>query len=202
MPKHRTAVEQLLQLKEDCVNIFTRYTFLPTASRLLVEGALTPEVDRGVVHEVPAEHAQPVVLALVDLGGLDQLLLVGRHPAPQHHVAALGHVRGRDHEAGVVRAQRGGEHARAPRPPGVRLLLGQALQAATGLVLVVVHDLDALDGVDGLLLGRVGDLRDGRHALALLPVGEAADAAWKVVIQKKFFLFELGAGGQTKKEKP
>jgi hypothetical protein len=33
------------------------------------------EVDGGVVHEVPDEDANPAVLALINLGGLDNLLL-------------------------------------------------------------------------------------------------------------------------------
>mmetsp|Transcript_1958 Transcript_1958/g.4457 ORF Transcript_1958/g.4457 Transcript_1958/m.4457 type:complete len:211 (-) Transcript_1958:576-1208(-) len=57
-----------------------------------------------------------------------------------------------------MRTQGGGEHTRAPRPPGVNGLTGlHEHPAASGLPL---HELDGLADVGGLLLAGVGDLRD------------------------------------------
>merc|ERR1711907_136172 len=52
------------------------------------EDTTTKAVDGGVVHEVPDPLPNEVVLALVDLRGLDQLLLDRRRPPPVDHVPA------------------------------------------------------------------------------------------------------------------
>ena len=105
-----------------------------------------------MVHEVPNEDADPTVATLVDLGGLDDLLLQGCRDPPVHHVARALVLVGSSDEAGIVRAQARGEHAGAPGPPGLHEVL---------LVLRQAHDVQA--GVVGLLLAGIRDLRDGWH---------------------------------------
>eukprot|EP00414_Alexandrium_minutum_P001597 CAMPEP_0113822170 /NCGR_PEP_ID=MMETSP0328-20130328/2107_1 /TAXON_ID=39455 /ORGANISM="Alexandrium minutum" /LENGTH=538 /DNA_ID=CAMNT_0000790107 /DNA_START=31 /DNA_END=1648 /DNA_ORIENTATION=+ /assembly_acc=CAM_ASM_000350 len=129
-------------------------------------GAAAPEVDGRVVHEVPDPLADEDVLALVDLGRLDELLLQRGGQPPIDHVAGALLLVGSQDEASIVRSQAGGEHARTPRPPGLHELRG-----ALG-PLDLVQGLDVLARVQGLLLARVGDLRDGRH----LEVRRVADA--------------------------
>eukprot|EP00420_Gonyaulax_spinifera_P036452 CAMPEP_0197871468 /NCGR_PEP_ID=MMETSP1439-20131203/1866_1 /TAXON_ID=66791 /ORGANISM="Gonyaulax spinifera, Strain CCMP409" /LENGTH=204 /DNA_ID=CAMNT_0043490403 /DNA_START=57 /DNA_END=667 /DNA_ORIENTATION=+ len=126
-------------------------------------GAAAEEVDRRVVHKMPDHTTDDAVLALVDLGPLNEPLLQRAEGPPDHGVAgALLPVRAQD-EAGVVRAERRRKHAGTPRPvQGVR---HQRLAEEVGL-LAPVHELvdldDVLEGNHGLLLARVGDLRDRR----------------------------------------
>merc|ERR1719433_1958413 len=127
----------------------------------------TPEVDRRVVYEVPDEPADEPVLALVDLGGLDQLLLEGGEDPPVHHVAgALLLVRRQD-EARVVGPEARGEHPRTPRPPGRKEIRCRV----PGLG--VRQPLHVLDRTHCLLLARVRNLRDRGH----LKVWRVANAA-------------------------
>merc|ERR1719413_239493 len=123
-------------------------------------GPAAEEVHWRVVHEVPDEDADPAIAALVDLGGLDDLLLQRGRDPPIHHVARLRLLVGSHHEGGVVGAQAGGEHASAPWPPGLdqpRCFAGR-LAALDGLV----NFLHVPHGVQRLLLAWVGDLRDDR----------------------------------------
>mmetsp|Transcript_107651 Transcript_107651/g.219694 ORF Transcript_107651/g.219694 Transcript_107651/m.219694 type:complete len:391 (+) Transcript_107651:77-1249(+) len=131
------------------------------------EGSLAPEVHGSVVHEVPDANADQAVLALVDLGGLDDLLLERCRDPPVHHVAGALVFVGAHDEASVVGAQACGEHAGAPGPPS-RLEDGVLDTLLLGLHLS--HDI--FDRMQGLLLARVGDLGDWRH----LPVRRIADA--------------------------
>ena len=89
---------------------------------------------RRVVHEMPDEDADPAVAALIDLRGLNDLLLQGRGDPPVHHVARVLILVGAGHEASVVRPQAGGEHAGAPGPPGGHEIL---------VALVKAHDVQA-----------------------------------------------------------
>mmetsp|Transcript_72745 Transcript_72745/g.206447 ORF Transcript_72745/g.206447 Transcript_72745/m.206447 type:complete len:255 (+) Transcript_72745:306-1070(+) len=130
-------------------------------------GPAAPEVHGRVVHEVPDPLPDEAVLALVDLGGLDDLLLQRGGQAPVHHVPGPLLLVGGQHEAGVVRAEARREHAGAPGPPRVH-----ELHLASAL-LGLFHGLDVLHGVQRLLLAWVGDLGDRRH----LEVGRVADAA-------------------------
>ena len=50
------------------------------------KAALAEEMHRRVMHEVPNEDSDPLVLALVDLRGLDDLLLQRSRNPPVHHV--------------------------------------------------------------------------------------------------------------------
>mmetsp|Transcript_25980 Transcript_25980/g.77399 ORF Transcript_25980/g.77399 Transcript_25980/m.77399 type:complete len:444 (+) Transcript_25980:429-1760(+) len=124
------------------------------------------------MHKVPDEPADDAVGALVDLRRLDDLLLHGAELAPDAHDAGvLLPVRAR-HEAGVVRAEGGGEHARAPRP--VHVVDLEALDALPDRLLDLA---DVADGDDGLLLARVGDLRDGRDRPVVRLLARLLDAA-------------------------
>merc|ERR1712113_394088 len=77
----------------------------------------TKEVDRGVVNEVPNEDADETILALVDLGRFDNLLLQCSGDPPIHHVTRALVLVGSYNEASVMRTQAGGEHASTPWPP-------------------------------------------------------------------------------------
>ena len=50
------------------------------------KAALAEEMHRRVVDKVPHEDSDPLVLALVDLRGLDDLLLQRSRNPPVHHV--------------------------------------------------------------------------------------------------------------------
>ena len=71
--------------RDDTPPVFTGR--LGQAEGLEEPRAAAEEVHRGVVHEVPNEDADPAVSALVDLAGLDDLLLEGCWDPPIHHVA-------------------------------------------------------------------------------------------------------------------
>mmetsp|Transcript_3415 Transcript_3415/g.8019 ORF Transcript_3415/g.8019 Transcript_3415/m.8019 type:complete len:448 (+) Transcript_3415:850-2193(+) len=150
---------------------------------------------RCVVHEMPDELADESHLALVDLGGFDQLLLDRAGPAPHAHHARLRLVVRRQHEAGVVRTQTRREHARAPRPPRVLQRLGHAAPAAApGSILHVVQDGDLFADLRGLLFGGVGDFRDRVQ----LPVAWRADAAIVAVTRREYHSlapYLAGSGG-------
>merc|ERR1719464_2525227 len=126
--------------------------------------AAAKEVDGRVVHEVPDAPANDALLALVHLGPLDEPLLQGAQPPPDDAVAAALLPVGAQDEARVVRAQRGREHAGAPRPVH---RVGPQLGPEEVVLLVPVHQLvdldDVLAGDEGLLLPWVGDLRDKRN---------------------------------------
>jgi len=125
-------------------------------------GAFAEAVDRRVMHKVPDEETEAAFLALVDLGRLDDLLLDGAGPAPDDHVTGSLVVVGGDDEAGIIRAEGGGEHACTPGPPGLHNAagsLGHEAEAASG----VLEVLDGFDGMESLLLTRVGDLGEGVH---------------------------------------
>mmetsp|Transcript_25978 Transcript_25978/g.77391 ORF Transcript_25978/g.77391 Transcript_25978/m.77391 type:complete len:442 (+) Transcript_25978:429-1754(+) len=132
------------------------------------------------MHKVPDEPADDAVGALVDLRRLDDLLLHGAELAPDAHDAGvLLPVRAR-HEAGVVRAEGGGEHARAPRP--VHVVDLEALDALPDRLLDLA---DVADGDDGLLLARVGDLRDGRDRPVVRLLARLLDAAVVAVADRE-----------------
>ena len=46
-----------------------------------------PQVDGGVVNEIPNAETEPAVLAFIDLGSLDDFLLYRRRPTPQCQIA-------------------------------------------------------------------------------------------------------------------
>ena len=123
-----------------------------------------------MVHEVPNEDADPTVATLVDLGGLDDLLLQGCWDPPVHHVARALVLVGSSDEASIVRAQACSEHAGAPGPPGLHEVL---------LVLSQAHDVQA--SVVGLLLTGIGDLRDRWH----LPFPGLPDASVVAVAHRE-----------------
>mmetsp|Transcript_9238 Transcript_9238/g.20959 ORF Transcript_9238/g.20959 Transcript_9238/m.20959 type:complete len:461 (-) Transcript_9238:32-1414(-) len=143
---------------------------------------------------MPDPLADEDVLALVDLGRLDQLLLQGRRDPPVDHVARTLHVVRPEDKACIVGSQAGREHAGAPRP-----VHGDRLQLAAEEVglLVPVHQLvdlaDVLAGDHGLLLAGVGDLRDRgdgplgrRHAVdgdaACVAIADSVDAGVALLI--------------------
>merc|ERR1711964_957186 len=72
-----------------------------------------------LVDTPPGEAADPVELALVDLGPLNVPLLPRAEVPPHNHVPRACLRVGRNDEARVLRAERGCKHARAPRPPEV-----------------------------------------------------------------------------------
>mmetsp|Transcript_22230 Transcript_22230/g.60751 ORF Transcript_22230/g.60751 Transcript_22230/m.60751 type:complete len:239 (-) Transcript_22230:637-1353(-) len=111
---------------------------------------------------MPDPLADPDVLALVDLGGLDKLLLQGCRVPPIDHVAgALVLVCAQD-KASIMWSEARREHASAPRPPrGLELGFPLMLNGLVG-------DLDVLASVAGLLLTWVRDLGDHRQ-FHLLP---------------------------------
>eukprot|EP00415_Alexandrium_ostenfeldii_P002158 UN2158 len=119
--------------------------------------ATAPQIDRGVVDKMPDPLADPDVLALVDLGGLDKLLLQGCRVPPIDHVAgALVLVCAQD-KASIMWSEARREHASAPRPPrGLELGFPLTLHGMVG-------DLDVLASVAGLLLTWVRDLGDHRQ---------------------------------------
>jgi len=112
--------------------------------------------------EMPDEDSEQAFLALVDLGGFDDLLLDGAGPAPDNHVTGSLVVVGSDDKASIIGSKGGGEHACAPWPPGLDNTAGSLghKAAAAGGVLEV---LNGLDSVEGLLLTRVGDLGKRVH---------------------------------------
>mmetsp|Transcript_66740 Transcript_66740/g.145000 ORF Transcript_66740/g.145000 Transcript_66740/m.145000 type:complete len:254 (+) Transcript_66740:254-1015(+) len=115
------------------------------------------------MHEVPDQSPHNAVGALVHLGGLDDLLLHSAGGAPDaHQTRVLLPVRP-CHEAGVVGAEGGGEHACTPRPVhGVELERSSEGSSCNVFVNQLLDDLDVPDGNDSLLLARVRDFWDRR----------------------------------------
>merc|ERR1712153_3402 len=64
-----------------------------------------PELEWRVVHKVPDELADWAILALIDLGGLDDLLLQGGWDPPVYHVARALVLVGCHDEARIMRSQ-------------------------------------------------------------------------------------------------
>merc|ERR1712190_79597 len=126
-------------------------------SLFAVECAPAPEVDGRVMHKVPDHLAEDDILALVDLGGLDDLLLKCSRIPPVDHVARSFVFIGGQDEAGIVRTQARCEHTRTPWPPCLDEL------GISTLSLGLLQSLDALDSMHGLLLTRVRDLGNRRQ---------------------------------------
>merc|ERR1711879_324134 len=88
-----------------------------SASPCATATTLTPAVDWSVVHAMPNADADDAILALIDLRGLDDLLLESCREPPIHHVAGVLPVVCTQDEACVMRSQAGCEHACTPWPP-------------------------------------------------------------------------------------
>ena len=90
-------------------------------------GALAEAIEGSVVDKVPDADPNDAVLALVDLGGFNDLFLErGREP-PIDHVTRAPLVIGGHHKARIVRSQACCEHAATPWPP----LPGQVFTTAS-----------------------------------------------------------------------
>jgi len=123
------------------------------------------------------------MLALVDLGLLDDLLLDLRAPAPElEHTRVLLVVLAKD-ETLVIGTERGLEHTLSPGPPGVHHLLGDAegiIQTTKIRGRTVFQSFllpDVFDLVELLFLTGVGNLGDGGDTSAILPLVGSTDAA-------------------------
>jgi len=136
-----------------------------------------PELEWRVVHKVPDELADWAVLALIDLGGLDDLLLQGGWDPPVHHVARALVLVGCHDEARIMRSQARREHASTPWPPGVleptHSLSPAAYHISACTMDRAIQDLDVHARVESLLLTRVRDLWNHRKD----PLLWRADAA-------------------------
>jgi len=118
-----------------------------------------------VVDEVPDADANQAVPALINLCGLDDLLLKGCWEVPVDHPTGALVLVGSDHKACIMWSETGGEHACTPWPP-CWLQLGNTSTSVVKLLHIVAS-------VEGLLFTWVGDLWDWRHH----PVWWVANAA-------------------------
>jgi len=86
--------------------------------------SFTPAVAWCMMNEMPDEEPNPIVFALINLCGLDELFLNCGWQPPIDHVSRLRGGICCHHETSIVGSQACGEHARSPRPPSLYQSLG------------------------------------------------------------------------------
>lgn len=122
---------------------------------------MAPAVHWRVVDKIPDHETNTSILALVNLGSFDELLLDCCWQPPINHVPRSLVLVGCHDEACIVRTQARRKHASTPWPPCLHQRC--ACEHTVTSKFLFVHSDDVNESVQGLLLAWVGNFGDWRQ---------------------------------------